>query len=64
MASDPVLIPVEDGVYLDELQVETEQLLALLKDRHPRGLIWESARLTAMLNMRRLISEGLGLTPP
>ena len=48
------------GVNLDELQQETEKLLALLKDRQPGLMTWNEFLHERLQNLHTLTSKALG----
>ena len=50
----------KEGVNLDELQQETERLLALLKDRQPGLMGWNGFMQERLKNLHKLISQALG----
>ncbi len=57
---DPSELEVICGVNLDELQEETEKLLALLKDRQPGLMTWHEFLHERLQNLYVLISKALG----
>lgn len=50
----------KDGISLDELQQETQKLLALLQDRQPGILGWHDFMHDRLVNLHRLTSKALG----
>ena len=50
----------EKGVNLDDLQQETEKLLALLKDREPGLMTWNEFLHERLQNLHKLTSQALG----
>lgn len=50
----------KQGIDLDELQRETQTLLALLTDRHPGLATWNEALRNRLQTLKKLISQALG----
>ena len=48
------------GINLDDLQQETEKLLALLKDRQPGLMTWNEFMQERLQNLHKLASQALG----
>lgn len=49
------------GEKLDEMQAETEKLLALLKDRHVGLMTWNQFLNERLRNMRAIIHDAIGV---
>lgn len=63
----PDILPVEqkttksnEGVDLDQLQQETQKLLALLKDRQSDLMTWNDFFRERLTNLHKLIAQALG----
>ena len=50
----------KQGISLDDLQQETEKLLALLKDRQPGLMTWNEFMHERLQNLHKLTSQALG----
>lgn len=50
----------EKGINLDDLQQETEKLLALLTDRQPGLMTWNMFMQESLQNLHELTSQALG----
>jgi len=50
----------DEGINLDELQQETQKLMALLKDRQPGLTTWNQFLQERLTNLHQLTSQALG----
>jgi hypothetical protein len=51
---------IKKGINLDELQQETEKLLALLRDRQPGMFTWNDFLVERMTKIHTLTTKALG----